>query len=261
MKTKQKNNFWQKLKSFLKLTLKTSEDVLFPKNIKCLSCGRDLKQKQNIEFCDECLSQICFISEDCCCTRCGTKLKFSNVCDNCHENARSFDIARSVVVYDEIVAKLIKRFKFSNAPYISRTFGYLLSEKFKELNWKVDYLIPVPVTAKTLKTRGFNQAELLADEFCKFVEIQKRTDILSKTKQTEDQATLNFLQRQQNLKTSFKVLKPADVKGKSILIIDDVFTTGATASACAETLKQKGAKQVFVLCVASTMLKKEEKKN
>ena len=248
----------EKLKLFFAKLFKKTNDVLFPANIKCLLCGRDLPQKQDVEFCSACMKKLCFVDENCCKT-CGVKLKLKNVCENCASTKRDFDICRSVFVYNEHSAGLIKGFKYSNKPFVHRTLGVLLAKKFEELKWQVDFVVPVPITKKVRKQRGFNQTELLADKMAEIANLKVEKNILQKTKDTQHQASLGFVERQQNIAQSFEVLDKSTVKGKTILLIDDVLTTGATLCACAQVLKKAGAKHVFALTVASTSPSSERK--
>lgn len=249
---KDEKSFGAKIKHFFKKLYRGIDGVLFPANIKCLICGRDLPKKQEIEFCPECAKRLDKIEDDKCCKVCGKMLKTSNICLNCKTSKREFDLARAVYSYHGQIQKLIIDFKYENKPYIARTLGKVLADKFSELNWKPDLVIPVPLTRRRYKIRGYNQAELLAEEFVRRTGLVLNTNVLNKTKETEQQAKLGFKDRQNNLKKTFKITNADAVKDKTVLIIDDVFTTGATANACAISLKEAGAKKVFVLCVAST---------
>ncbi len=244
-----------KVKEFFKKLKNVLEEIFYPANIKCINCNIDLPVKQEIEFCESCFSKLEFIENDKCCKRCGAKLKTSNLCLACKSNKREFKLARSVMEYDGITAKLIKTFKYKNKPYMSRTFGKLLALKFESLNWKVDFATFVPITKKKEKKRGFNQARLLAEEFSKTANVSIEKDILIKKQDTKEQASLGFKDRQENLRKTFKVTNKDKVRGKIILLIDDVFTTGATANACSLAFKKAGAKEVYVLTVASTTRK------
>ena len=244
--------FFTKFKNFWARVFKKADCVLFPKNIKCFGCGVDLPEKRNIEFCDNCKKKIEYIKEEKCCTLCGTSLKLKNICPHCKERKREFDIARSVCVYNDFMSSMISKFKYHNSPYMSQTFAYMLLDFFKTLDWEVDIVVPVPITKKRKKQRGFNQSLLIAQKFAKENKITLLDDVLIKTTETSHQADLNYAERQKNIVGTFKVQNKKKVAGKNVLIIDDVFTTGATTSACAEVLKKAKAKKVFVLCVAST---------
>lgn len=241
-----------KLRVFFKKVGKFLNNLFFPSNIKCVCCGKDLKEKQNIEFCEDCMKILDFIEEDKCCTLCGTKLKASNLCTNCKSHKREFKIARAVFSYEGDVARLIAGFKYNNKPYLKRTFGAVLAKKFEELKWDIDLVIPIPMTKKKKKTRGYNQAELIAEEFCKHTNLTLCTNALVKLKDTVQQARLGFKDRQENIKKSFAVMDAEKIKGKNVLLIDDVLTTGATSNACSMCLKKAGVKDVYVLTIAST---------
>ena len=250
-----KTSFSQKFKNFFKNLFKRADKLMYPPNIKCLCCYKDLPQKQEIEICNDCLKKIRFIDESCCCRVCGTYLKQTNICSNCSKNKRNFDIARSVCVYDDIATKLIVNFKFNGAPYMHKTLANMMAEKYLSLKWNCDEVLFVPLTPKKQKARGFNQTELLAKHFCEKLNIPLLNNVIIKTKDTKQQSNLGFVERQENIKQSFKVINKKEVKGKNILIIDDVFTTGATSGAISHTLKQAGAKKIYVLTFASTELK------
>jgi len=252
-----KTNFATKIKQFFKKIFKKADKLIFPPNIKCLACYKDLPKKQEIELCEDCLKKIRFINEDCCCKVCGTHLKQTNICSNCSKNKRNFDIARSVCVYDDIAIKLIVNFKFNGAPYMHKTLANMMAEKYLSLKWKCDEVLFVPLTPKKQKKRGYNQTELLAKHFCEKLNLPLFGDVIIKTKETKQQLSLGFVDRQENIKQSFKVIDKTKIKNKNILIIDDVFTTGATSGAIAHTLKEAGAKKVYVLTFASTELKNQ----
>ncbi len=233
---------------------KKVDGVLFPANIKCLGCGIDLPEKRDIEICDDCLKLLEPITENKCCTLCGTSLKMANLCPHCKENKREFNIARSAYRYNEFMAGLIKRYKYNNQPYMCATFAHMLSQKYKEIGFDVDCVIPVPISKQRKRQRGYNQSELIAKIFAEENHLPLILDVLLKDKETEHQADLNYEDRQKNIVGSFKVKNKQKIAGKNVLIIDDVFTTGATTSACAKVLKKAKVQSVSVLCVASTSI-------
>ena len=135
-----------------------------------------------------------------------------------------------------------------------------MAKLFKKLNWKIDVVIPVPLSAKRLKWRGYNQAELLTKSFCKYTNLTLNTDVLEKINDTSQQAKLNYSERQTNLLKSFKVKDKQSIKDKTVLLIDDIVTTCATANVCSKVLKNAGAKTVYVLSVARTSVKIPQEK-
>ena len=247
---KKKNFFGVCSRIFIGL-YKTTCKILFPANIKCIACGDDLKQKQDIEVCDKCMKQLEFIQEDACCQNCGAPiLGEGKFCLNCKNEEKDFDIARSVFIYKDKIKQLIAGLKYNNKPYISRTLGMFLVEKYKEMRWDVDMIIPVPLSESRRKWRGYNQAELLANVVSDSIGKPINTEALVKIKDTDSQAGLTLQERRKNLRSSFKITDRYIVKNKNILLIDDVLTTGSTASACAKALKKSRAKNVYVLTIA-----------
>lgn len=225
--------------------------VLFPANIKCIICGDDLKEVQSIEICDKCKCKLNQIAENQACACCGAPVVGeAKLCLNCKSEPRDFDISRSVFVYEDEIAKLIAGLKFNNKPYISRTLGRYLANLYKELGWEVDLIVPVPMTEARKKWRGYNQAELLAQEVSDAINIDINTETLVKIKETDEQKELSLNERRKNLRQAFKVIDKYPIKGKRILLIDDVMTTGSTADACAMALKKAHASRVFVLTIA-----------
>ncbi len=226
-------------------------NVFFPSHIKCIVCGEDLKQKQDIEVCDLCQCKLRKITESECCARCGAVVVGQGqYCLNCQNSDRVFDIARSVFVYEKDIKRLISGLKYNNKPYLSRTLANFLAEFYKNLDWQVDVIIPVPLSENRKKWRGYNQAELLADGLSDAVGVPLNTETLVKIKDTDSQTHLTMLERQNNLRESFKVLDKYAIRGKKVLLVDDVMTTGATANACASVLKKAHAERVFVLTIA-----------
>lgn len=240
-----------KIKKAISFVYKKLCSALFPPKIKCLVCGEDLPQVQDVEFCERCNNLINYINENHACQKCGAKITGQGkFCLNCMNTKRVFTMARSVAEFDGVVQQLIHNFKFNAKPYISATLGTLMAQKFLETKWQIDCISYVPITKERLGERGYNQAKLLAEQISLLVGIPV-VEILSKTKQTKDQVGLNYAERQENLSGSIKLVDKNLVKDKSILLVDDVITTGATANVCAEVLNKNGSKQVFVLSFAS----------
>ena len=249
----------EETKRNLKYKLRKTKDwmlnLVFPKQVKCLVCGRDLQEISEIEFCASCLSEMEEITDKCC-EKCGCKLiAEEKLCLNCQSKERYFDIGRSCYVFDGSVRHLIHQLKFGNKPYIARAFAPMLRDKLKELNWDYDVIIPVPLFPKHKKERGYNQSEMLARELLKDVDKPLNTTALIKIKDTSKQLTLGYSDRLSNLDGAFKVEDKESIKGKDILLIDDVMTTGATANACSEALRKANVRSIKVLTVAHGIVK------
>ena len=161
---------------------------------------------------------------------------------------RYFSWARGVLIYDDASAKAIHRFKYNRDTTYSRPLGSIISS-YSELKG-LDMVIPVPLHIKRLRERGFNQSLLLAKAVGKSHRITVEPYTLKRIRWTEPQVNLSGKERKLNVKGAFEVQK--DVKGKRILLVDDVYTTGATVRECSKILKKSGAKDVCVLTLART---------
>lgn len=160
---------------------------------------------------------------------------------------RYFSWARGVLVYDDATAKAIYRFKYGRDTTYSAPLGAMMADYPLE---GFDLIIPVPLHIKRLRERGFNQSLLLANAIGKRKGISVAPFILKRTRWTEPQVNLTGKERRVNVKGAFEVC--GDVSGKRILVVDDVYTTGATVSECSKVLKRSGAKEVCVFTLSRT---------
>ena len=200
-------------------------------------------------FCNECLNSLPIIKEYKC-EHCGRLTAYStNYCDSCIEKNINFDKARSLFSYEEPIDTLIQNLKYNSKLYLAEIFADLFVESFLTNFPDTDYITFVPSTKKTIKERGYNQSEILADKLSEKTGI-KVLSTAKKVKDTERQATLNAEERRKNLQGVFKI-NDVDIKGKNLLIVDDVLTTGTTVDVFAKLLKKKKVCKVYVLTVAS----------
>ncbi len=201
------------------------------------------------------------------CSRCGIMFKTregeDHVCGSCIESSGRFGMARASGVYDQSLVDVIHCLKYKNKIRLARPLGILLFHAFIRY-WgekNMDLVIPVPLHAKKLKKRGFNQAFLLVREWMEFAEALNmelsgpriEADALTRSRWTEPQTGLSREKRLRNIKNAFRVTDFGKVKGKKILLVDDVYTTGATVEECAKVLFKAGAEQVDVLTLARAM--------
>ncbi|MBN1913782.1 MAG: ComF family protein, partial [Candidatus Omnitrophica bacterium] len=190
------------------------------------------------------------------CSICGRRLKnFSkNICPLCIRKSLHFDRAFSPCVYEGPIKGLIHDFKYNNRAYLGPTLSRLMIDFIKEHNLLMDYLdliIPVPLHRSRLREREFNQAEVLSKPIAAEFKKSLACDILKRHRATKVQAELQEHQRLLNVKDSFFVADRKAVMDKNILLIDDVLTTGATASEAARALKKSGAGIVFIMTLAN----------
>ncbi len=161
-------------------------------------------------------------------------------------------MARALGAYEGSLQEAIHRWKYEGKTYLTPFFAEWMAEGLNcywDLN-ALDLLIPVPLHRKRLRERGFNQVLLLVKEISSRTGIPYRKTILQKKKPTIPQVTLSGLERERELRGAFHVIGREELKGKSVLLIDDVYTTGATVNECSKMLRRGGAKRVDVLTLA-----------
>lgn len=230
-------------------------DILYPKA--CISCKNKLNAASEEIICKACWEKVRKNLPPFC-HSCGRRLEKKNInksfCPPCLKNRLHFDRAFSPYIYDGPIKELIHEFKYKNKDYLSRFLAKMMIDFAKEYELPFnyfDYIVPVPLHKSRLREREFNQAELLgrhiADEFKK----ELLADALVRHKPTRTQTELETAERFQNVKGSFSATNPGNIRGKNILVVDDVLTTGATSSEAALALKESGANIVFVLTLAN----------
>lgn len=243
----------KKVSEFLKKCLAAFKDALYPMNCTCDVCGEELVADTRYRLCSECVEKLPFVGEHRCLS-CGMPLKDeSDYCNRCQYEKFAFVKNRSPLTYDGETKKMIYALKFGRKKYIAQTLGALMADEFLKSGMQADIIVFVPMTQKEEKKRGFNQSALLA------YEVGGRLNIpvlpaLVKIKDTSAQKELHGKERAINLKGAFSCAFE-QVKSRRLLLIDDIFTTGATANECAKVLLKAGAREVNVLTSAVTTLK------
>ncbi len=221
----------------------------------CQLCHDQRAEATEGFVCVNCWSHVRFIRAPFC-ERCGLpftgELTTSFVCTNCNDLKLYFTSARSAVVAKTVVLEAIHRFKYSNALWFENFLaGLLVREAASVLaNEKWDYIVPVPLHPVKLREREFNQAARLAAPLARVTKIPLNTTILNRVNPTSTQTLLTREERAVNMKNAFVVRKGIRLDGKRIILVDDVFTTGATTNACAQALQVAGAAEVCVWTVA-----------
>lgn len=228
-------------------------DFFFPP--KCPLCGQVLETQLDGRPCPLCLSQIHFLSSPRC-PRCGVGFEASaerdHLCSECLTQERYFTKARAIFRYQGPIVEAISRFKYGGVTQLARPLGSFLAEyqdpefPFADLN----LILPVPLHPERLRERGFNQSLLLARSVSRKHSIPLDFTALQRPQFTQPQTQLSGSERLKNVRGAFFVRKPEVVDEKQILLIDDVFTTGATVQECAKVLLGAGAKRVDVLTLA-----------
>lgn len=243
----------EKMRDFAKRVLKAFDGALYPMDCTCDVCGEELVEKTRYRLCAHCIETLPFVKgHKCLC--CGVPLKDeADYCNRCQYERGAFDKNRSPLAYDGDAKKMIYALKFGKKKYLAETLGALMADTFVSEKMEADIIVFMPMTSEEEKKRGFNQSELLANE------VGKRLDIpvlpaLVKIKDTKAQKELRGKERAKNLEGAFACIFE-QVKKRKILLVDDIFTTGATANECASVLIKAGARGVSVLTSAVATLK------
>lgn len=227
---------------------KLLRDYIFPENYTCELCGAEIFAGRLCFSCEKTVE----MNDKHTCPVCGRKTAKSEICIECKARLPEFKKAVSAMVYGGGAVGLIAKFKNGGA-YLADYFAELLLPKIKTFP-HIDGITYVPMTKKAYSARGYNQAYRLAKSLSAFTGIPLLKDALAKICETRGQKTLGRAERAENLLNCFKADAKL-VKGKSVLVVDDVLTTGATLDAVVSKLKKAGAAEVFAATAASVEYK------
>ena len=224
---------------------------------RCLLCEKVIDSEFRI--CADCFDKITFITKPYC-QHCGNpfisavKQDDNMLCVECLTRKDVFRFCRAAIEYDEFSKKLLLNFKFADHIENKKIFAKWLHLAGKDIiSAGVDIVIPVPLHYTRLLTRKYNQSAILAKEFSALTGIPAEYKALKKIRRTLPQAKCNEKERKLNIKNAFRVVHPEKIKGKRIVLIDDIFTTGSTMKECAKTLLKAGAQSVDALTVAKVI--------
>lgn len=241
------------LSETLKKFGQTALGILYPTNIKCIFCGDELSSISAFCTCEKCLKNLPFIDDNNICEICGMAItSLAKICDTCHEKKPAFKLARAPFEYTGLIRFIINRFKYYNEKYLAKPLSHFMHEIYLKNNYNCNLILFSPLTEEKQKSRGYNQAELLAVELAKFLNLEVKNNIIFKVKNTLTQTKLTKPERKINLENAFVVKNKKQIKNKSILLVDDVFTTGSTVNHISELLIKSGAKEVKILTLAHT---------
>ena len=235
------------IKAFLEYSRRTAADLLFPR--RCPVCGGVAMPKGRL-ICPACLKQLSFVSSPAC-MKCGKEIgsREQEYCADCIRRKKSFTRGFALLNYDSRSAVSMAAVKYHNKreylDFYARAAALRFEKQFRQAGIQV--IVPVPVHASRLKTRGFNQAAVLAEKLSAELGIPWE-ELLIRVKKTDPQKSLGSAERLKNLRGAFEAEQEAG-KWERVLLVDDIYTTGSTAEICSRALLKTGVKQVFVFAV------------
>ncbi len=218
-------------------------DLLFPP--RCGGC-----QTAGSLWCEACRAAVQPIVPPWC-EKCGAPFVTDRLCASCCVHPLAIERIRSVAMFDGVLRHAIHRFKYQRLSSMAEPFGEMLADYWRAEQLTADWLIPVPLHPSRERDRGYNQSELLARQLARRVKVPISSKGLRRTRATAVQMALNAAQRRENVAGAFECVEPR-VRGKRVVIIDDVGTTGATLDACAQVVLKAGAASVMGLTLART---------
>lgn len=245
----------KKLSTVFKKSHELILNILFP--VTCLSC-----EKENEWICKDCSSNIFIQNEHLCgiCEKVNTP--DGRTCQKCRNKSSLSALVVATSYKNSFIAKAVHFYKYRFIPDLHVQLGDLMAKALQKSDLPLpDIIVPVPLHSRRLRWRGFNQSELLAKyislNLLPDTEIRVDEKILIRKKYTSPQMKIgSYHHRKQNIQGAFLVTNPEKIKNKTILLIDDIATTGSTIFECARILKESGAKEIYAAVIARQEMKK-----
>lgn len=223
-------------------------DLLFPR--RCPVCGEVVLPRGQL-ICAPCMKKLSFVKQPLC-KKCGKEVitMETELCLDCSRHKRSFQYGRALINYDERARYSMAQIKYKNKREYLDFYGEAICARYEGVirRMEADALVPVPVHPSRMKERGFNQAQVLAERIGEGMKIPVCTTLLTRNKKTLPQKQLNPMERLKNLEEAFVPGRKTD-QVNSVILVDDIYTTGSTIEACARALLKAGMKRVYFLTI------------
>ncbi len=226
-------------------------DILYPR--RCPVCG-DIIGGSGRTICPDCIRKLSFVKPPIC-KKCGKEIEDESAefCVDCMRHSHAFEYGIALLNYDETARHSMAQIKYNNKREYLDFYGTALAARYGRTirRMRADALVPVPVHATRRRTRGFNQAEILARVTGKKLGIPVLPGMLVRNKKTLPQKDLTAAERLKNLSGAFAVGEiPKGIK--SVILVDDIYTTGSTIEACAGALRAAGVERVYFVVICMT---------
>lgn len=218
-------------------------DLLFPPF--CGGCN-----KPGSRWCSDCQARV-QVLKGILCELCGLPQDKAGICDACLADKPHFRALRAWAVFDDPVRSALHKLKYRRDLSMGDALASQMASFARDLNWQVDLLIPIPLGRKRYKERGYNQVGMIAKPLALALNVRYAPKELTRSRETRSQVGLTKSERRQNVRDAFRA--GTGVRGRSILLMDDVSTTGSTLSSGAEALYRAGAREVYAFTVARAL--------
>jgi len=224
-------------------------DIAFPP--RCAVCDAVLPVGYDRGACRSCMSKLSYVTEPQC-LKCGKEIMSyeDEYCDDCRRETRSFVRCYPLLNYIPPVSDALAKLKYHGRAEYADFYGRLMAEYFGNIYMNIPgaCFVPVPVSRQRLHRRGYNQAELIALAISEYTAVETRSDILVRSKDTKAQKKLSRSDRAKNLRHAFEVKPGTDIP-EAVILVDDIYTTGATLEACTQVLLRAGVRRVYATTV------------
>ena len=228
-------------------------EAIFPSNIYCICCGSLIDSSRQYALCDVCVKKFHWITGRTC-EKCGKALPDTyrgRICYDCMRLDHAFEKGFSCLTYGLHEREVLLDHKYNGKGYLAAKFGDILYDRISCEDIAPDVIIPVPISSGRLKKRGYNQSALMARQLSKRWGVPIDESMLVRRKETTLLRSLNPADRRLALSDAFAVKAEHRLTGKCVLLIDDIYTTGATVDTCSSVLMDAGADKVYVLTLMS----------
>lgn len=219
-------------------------DLIYPPV--CGGCG-----KPGSRWCADCQANVPLLQGPLC-EKCGLPQEKAGLCSDCRLEKRSFHSLRSWAIFENPIRNALHSLKYRRDMGLGDALAFHVAGFLEELNWPVDMVVPIPLGRRRLRERGYNQVGLIARPLALLLKIRYSRRALARQRETRSQVGLSREERRENVSGAFRA-DGSLVAGKTILVMDDVATTGSTLSSGAEALLASGAKEVYALTVARAL--------
>lgn len=230
-------------------------DLAYPPLHNCLVCGAPFRPRGLVELCEGCLGALPLVRRPMC-HHCGRPLRPWEVkertkdpsCPDCYPTSgrgQRFLMARSPLVYEGLARDLLLALKFQGKYGLAEPLGQVMAAYVQEFRPfpRVDVVVPVPIHYERLQKRGYNQAQILASHVSRAARVPL-ADVMGRVRMSETQSLVDFAHRRENIRGCFAVRHPGEIRGKAVLLVDDIYTTGSTLDECSGELLRCGARSV-----------------